>query len=245
MNYIDNEECRTLCLNLLHADTEDGVIRLLEDAGLWASPTAWRLYGDRENNFSTIGNQQSRPDAALVEKLVNSEDARLMSECMRLGIDPRGPQAPQSVRAAVAQFFDHKDLVTTPTAGRIASWSDEKRRRIAQGITLCATGAPPRKGRPCFTVADCGEGQTPEMMPDTLLSLDKSNKLRIQFVQGKFNMGGTGILKFCGRHNLELVLSKRDPEIIRVGSLDGDSKWGFTIVRREDPTEGSRSSVYT
>jgi|SRR6516164_1026093 hypothetical protein len=41
----------------------------------------------------------------------------------------------------------------------------------------------------CFTVSDNGEGQTPDKMPYTLLSLDRSNKLRVPFVQGKFNMG--------------------------------------------------------
>lgn len=245
MTILGNDDCKKLCLDILAADTEAGVIALLTNAGLWSSPSAWRLYGDRENNFSTIGNQQSRPDAALVEKLVNSEDARLMSECMRRGIDPESPNAPQNMRAAVARFFDEKDITTHPTAGRIALWSDEKRRTVAQGITLCATGASPRQGRPCFTIADCGEGQTPDRMPDTLLSLDKSNKLRIPFVQGKFNMGGTGVLKFCGRNNLELVLSKRDPKILPQNASISDSLWGFTVVRRQDPPEGSRSSVYT
>jgi hypothetical protein len=240
-----NEETKRLCLDLLHADTEDAVITLLESAGLWKAPV-WRLYGDQENNFSTIGNQQSRPDAALVEKIINSEDARLMAECLRREIDPQSPDAPQSVRAAVALFFDDKDLAKYPEAGRIAGWSRDKRWEIARGITLSATGATPReKGKPCFTIADCGEGQTPDMMPDTLLSIGKSNKLRIPFVQGKFNMGGTGILKFCGRHNFELVISKRDPEILGKKSGPSDSLWGFTIVRRENPTEGARSSVYT
>lgn len=245
MNVLGNDDCKKLCLDILAADTEADVIALLNTAALWSSPSAWRLYGDRENNFSTIGNQQSRPDAALVEKLVNSEDARLMSECMRRGIDPESPNAPQNMRAAVARFFDEKDITTHPTAGRIALWSDEKRRTVAQGITLCATGASPRQGRPCFTIADCGEGQTPDRMPDTLLSLDKSNKLRIPFVQGKFNMGGTGVLKFCGRNNLELVLSKRDPKILPTNASNSDTLWGFTVVRRQDPPEGSRSSVYT
>jgi len=245
MTVLGNDDCKKLCLDILAADTEADVIALLNTAGLWSSPSAWRLYGDRENNFSTIGNQQSRPDAALVEKLVNSEDARLMSECMRRGIDPESPSAPQNMRAAVARFFDEKDITTHPTAGRIALWSDEKRRTVAHGITLSATGASPRQGRPCFTIADCGEGQTPDRMPDTLLSLDKSNKLRIPFVQGKFNMGGTGVLKFCGRNNLELVLSKRDPKILPQNASASDSLWGFTVVRREDPPVGSRSSVYT
>ena len=83
-------------------------------------------------------------------------------------------------------------------------------------------------------------------MPDSLLSLNKSNKLRIPFVQGKFNMGGTGVLKFCGRRNLQLVVTRRSPAILR-GHFDhpSDAQWGFTVVRREDPGDGRRSSVYT
>jgi hypothetical protein len=245
MRAMNNDETEKLCLELLHADTEQDVIALLEKANLWSTPGVWRLYGDRENNFSTIGNQQSRPDAALVEKLINSEDARLMSECMSRGIDPQGPDAPQTIRDAVARFFDEKDPSMSPNAGKIALWGEPKRRKVARGITLSATGASPKSGRPCFTIADSGEGQTPEMMPETLLSLDKSNKLRIPFVQGKFNMGGTGILKFCGRRNLEFVLSKRNPSILRHGGVASDHQWGFTVVRREDPSGFARSSVYT
>jgi hypothetical protein len=71
-------------------------------------------------------------------------------------------------------------------------------------------------------------------MPETLLSLNKSNKLRIPFVQGKFNMGGTGVLKFCGRHHLQLILTRRNPRVLRGKSARAsDSEWGFTLVRRE------------
>ena len=47
----------------------------------------------------------------------------------------------------------------------------------------------PQAGRPCLTVADQGEGQTPDTFPDTFMSIQRNNKLRIPFVQGKFNMG--------------------------------------------------------
>lgn len=245
MQSMTNADLKTLCLELLLADSENEVIELLERAELWSDTTKWRLYGDRENNFSTIGNQQSRPDAALVEKLVNSEDARLMSECLARKINPKGADAPRSVRDAVARFFDEKDSETCPTSGRISFWPDGKRRLVARGITLSATGASPRNGKPCFTIADCGEGQTPDSMPDTLLSIDKTNKLHIPFVQGKFNMGGTGILKFCGKNNLELVISKRNPAILGPNASVSDHSWGFTVVRRENPSEGARSSVYT
>lgn len=169
-----------------------------------------------------------------------------MNECLVRGTNPEGPQAPKGLREAVAMFFDESSNPSSPYAGQIKNWPDSKRTEIARGITLAATGVGPRSGNPCFTISDCGEGQTPEMMPTTLLSLNLSNKLRIPFVQGRFNMGGTGVFKFCGRCNLQLVLSRRNPAILK-GRLDhpSDAQWSFTVVRREDPEGGRRSSVYT
>ena len=59
-------------------------------------------------------------------------------------------------------------------------------------------------------------------------------------------MGGTGVLKFCGHQNLQLIISRRNPAILN-GKLkhQSDTQWGFTIVRREDPSGSRRSSVYT
>ncbi|MFZ5898687.1 MAG: hypothetical protein ACOYU7_05885, partial [Bacillota bacterium] len=69
------------------------------------------------NNFAVIGNQQSKPDAALVEKIVNSVDARLILECLLKGIDPEGPEAPISVREALQYFLrKKKDLYGFPTS---------------------------------------------------------------------------------------------------------------------------------
>jgi hypothetical protein len=241
---MNDAQVKELCLSLMKADKEEEVIQLLKDTGYWDNPAAWRYYGDRESNYNTIGSQQSRPEAALVEKLINSVDARLMNECFVQGIDPEGPDAPQTIREAVAQFFEESP--NTSTAGFVREWLDSKRTEVARGITLAASGAMPDAGNPCFTISDCGEGQTPEMMPYTLLSLDRTNKLRIPFVQGKFNMGGTGALRFCGQHNLQLVVSRRSPAIIDGTSLHpSDSQWGFTVVRRENPEGGRRSSVYT
>ena len=244
---MEESQAKELCLSLITADSEEKVIDLLREARYWDHPAVWRFYGDRETNFNTIGNQQSRPDAALVEKLVNSVDARLMNECFVRGLDPEGPEAPQSVREGVALFFEHNSNPNSTIAGRISDWPDARRREIGRGITLAATGFMPREGNPCFTISDCGEGQTPGKMPLTLLSLDRSNKLRVPFVQGKFNMGGTGVLQFCGRHNLQLVVSRRNPSILeRVGiEQDSDSDWGFSVVRREDPGAGRRTSAYT
>lgn len=67
---MNDSQARDLCLALMNAETEDEVIKLLDGSGFWRNRACWRFYGDYENNYNTIGNQQSRPDAALIEKLV-------------------------------------------------------------------------------------------------------------------------------------------------------------------------------
>ena len=131
---------------------------------------------------------------------------------------------------------------TATRLGHVADWSPKHRREVSDRITLAATGS---RQTPSFTVVDSGEGQTPGSMPNTLLSLDQKNKIDIHFVQGKFNMGGTGALRFCGKNNLQLVISRRNPSIQPVGTVDGLSHdWGFSVVRRENPTGAKRVSTY-
>jgi hypothetical protein len=240
-------QAKELCLALMKADSEEMVIGLLKEAGLWDNKDLWRFYGDYENNYNTIGNQQGRPDAALVEKVVNAVDARLMNECLVRGIDAEGSKAPQSIRQAVAMFFDESYRPDSAHAGQVKNWPDKKRTETARWLTLVATGAKPGSGNPCFTISDLGEGQTPEKMPDTFLSLTKSNKLRIPFVQGKFNMGGTGVFEFCGPNGMQLIVTRRNPKIVGAKAAHpSDTQWGFTIVRRENAGAGPvRNSVYT
>src|SRR6266581_175275 len=137
---MNNEQKRELCLALICADSETEVIRILTNAGYWENKRALRLYGDRENNFSTIGNQQNRPDAALVEKLINSVDARLMHECLARGINPESPVAPQMILDAVARFFEEGTRHDSIYSGQVRVWDNEMRREVARGITLAATG---------------------------------------------------------------------------------------------------------
>ena len=241
-----NDTKRKLALSLLHADSESKVIALLCEYDLWDNPKAWRLYGDRDGNFSVIGNQQSRPEAALVEKIVNSVDARLMKECLARGIEPSSAEAPQSVGEAVARFIEGVEPIGE-TAGNVRFWSPERQRDQSRNITLAVTGSKPKQtGGTSITIVDLGEGQTPAKMPDTFLSIDRENKLRIPFVQGKFNMGGTGALKFCGREGLQLIITRRCPAI--PGDVNGpEAAWGFTVVRRVRPVPGIgevRNSVY-
>jgi len=237
-----NEELKQMCLSLVRADTEGEVIKILKEKGFWDNQKFWRYYGDKEDNFSTVGNQQSRPEAALVEKVVNSVDAVLMNECWLRGISPEDNAAPKNIYEAVSLYFQG-NAKKCDTLGHLAYWTTQKRTEVSRLITIAATGD---RANPCFIVSDAGEGQTPNVMPLTLLDLSHKNKLRIQFVQGKFNMGGTGVFQFCGRHNLQLIVTRRNPNILKYPLSDeSDKSWGFTVIRREDPTPGRKSSVYT
>src|SRR3984893_5010073 len=237
---MNNGQIRDLCVGLLHAETEDEVIALLKKADYWEDPTVWRHYGDVENNWGQGGNQQSLAEAALVEKIVNAVDARLINECLERGIDPKGPDAPKNIREAVSRFFEGGSGDKISIGGFLEEWTGEKIRDVAQGITLCGTGTKPILN---LTISDCGEGQTPRKIPTTILSLSKSNKMYIQFVQGQFNQGGTGALRFCGKHNLQLVISRRNPKLLGPDPDDDDKNWGFTIVRRERPEGGRKNSI--
>lgn len=237
-----NEELKQICLSLLRADTEGEVIKILKEKGFWDNQKFWRYYGDKEDNFSTVGNQQSRPEAALVEKVVNSVDAMLMNGCWLRGILPEDNAAPKSIHEAVSLYFQG-NAKKYDTLGHIGYWTTQKRTEVSRLITIAATGD---RTNPCFIISDAGEGQTPNLMPLTLLDLSHKNKLRIQFVQGKFNMGGTGVFQFCGRHNLQLIVTRRNPKILKYPLSDeSDKTWGFTVIRREDPILGRKSSVYT
>jgi hypothetical protein len=224
MPKMTNAQIHKLAMDLLHADGEGAVVKVLQYAELWDAPDNWRLLGDDENNFKTVGGQQARPEPALVEKLINSIDARLTGACLRAGIDPTSADAPQTILDARKMFFNTTD-----------------RTDLAKSITLAISGARPHQdGMPCLTICDLGEGQTPAAVPDTFMSIDRKNKLRIPFVQGKFNMGGTGALMFCGKRKLQLLITRRDPEILKrqPSRRSDDSLWSVTVVRRETPPEG-------
>lgn len=226
---------KSLAIELAKCNDENEVVEKLKNAGYWDDYKFWHAYGDNENNYSTIGNQQSKADAALVEKLINSVDAVLMKECMVRGIEMSGPDAPQSIKEALRQFFNVFE-------GQISELDQRTRSKMAESIILAATGS---KSQPCLVIADRGEGQTPNKLPGTILSISKNNKLRVPFVQGKYNMGGTGALSFCGERGLQLVISRRCPQIPNSDNDPSFDDWAFTIVRREEPREGRRSSMFT
>lgn len=237
-------ETRDLADRLMRADKCEEVVDLLMEIGYWQDEKLWRYLGDSETNFSAIGNQQSDPVSSVVEKIINGVDARLMNVCIERNIEPESDEAPATMRAAVAKFFEEGS--NPETDGLIRYWSDPKIRSESRFITVAATGNKPVDGSPCISIADQGEGQTPDSFSDTFMSLQKGNKNRILFVQGKYNMGGTGALSFCASpHRLQLIISRRNPQLLADNPSDRDNKWGITVVRSEKPVGNEKNSKFT
>ena len=224
------------CKELISAEHEDRMLEILNQQGFTIErDDIWKPLGGNPGNFSTIGNQQADASAALIEKLVNSIDAVLLAECFKHKIDSESAEAPKSMAEAVDKFFDIKD-------GRLDYISPREQTELAERIRFMVTGD---KKLPCINIIDDGDGQSPSGFKDTFLSTTTSSpKIKIPFVQGKFNAGSTGSLQFCGEHNIQLILSKKNPHCPLASETDSYDEWGFTIVRRKRPSKGEKSSVF-
>lgn len=205
---------------LYFAPTEDELDKIIKNHSHIFKPENWHPLGGHENNFGVIENQQSTPIAALIEKITNSIDAVLMKKCLEAGINPKSNQAPQSMDKARTIFFpNHTD------------WDLARfRNQQAESIQILADG--PRR-KTSLIIYDDGEGQHPEEFENTFLSLLRGNKNEIHFVQGKYNMGGSGAIVFCGKKRYQLIGSKR---------YDNTGEFGFTLIR-EHPLSQAEKGV--
>jgi hypothetical protein len=219
----------SLLKDLLEAEDEAAAIEALTSRGLLQEPNRWRYLGNMPNNQSIVHGQQSSPAAALVEKCTNSLDAILLRHCKARGIDPRSKSAPSTMAKASELFF-----------GDLGERSPTDIRRIAEvSMVLYATGS---KARPSLSLYDSGEGQLAEAFPTTFCSLiygsnEGSYKGAIPFVQGRFNMGGTGVLPFCGeKYKLQLIVSRVPEDVAK----KTDHEWAYTIFcffkSKQDPS---------
>lgn len=214
-------DAKEVCLRLLAAESESEVQEIIRDTPEMADRRNWKPLDNRDTNFNITSNQASDGGKALTELMTNMVDAVLMKHAYLKGINPKGPAAPTSMYEAVDQ------LVKNLRGGKLVNLDpkDPWLRDFAQkNLVIGITGAKTKKdGLPCYSFVDNGEGQNPDDFERTFLSLSAANKKTIPFVQGKFNMGSSGVLRYCGRRWFKLIVSRR---------YDGSSPWGWTLTRR-------------
>ncbi|MBT7896243.1 MAG: hypothetical protein HN564_04530 [Flavobacteriales bacterium] len=227
---MNNEQIKKLALDLYAADKEEVVVRILEKNKLW-DRSKWQILGGDRQATSIANAQQDNPVGALVEKIINSIDAVLTKECLKRDIDPTSKEAPQTMRDAQIDYFNIYD-------GNLSNITPSERNKLSQNIHLVASGY--KSKNPCLAIIDKGEGQEPEEFSKTLLSLNQSLKQKVQFVQGKHGMGGTGVISYCSeKHRFQLIISKKNNEIASRSS----DEWGVTVIRRFSAEGNERIST--
>ena len=221
------EKFKKLFWEIFNCNGEKELYKIVISNDLLKNPNNWYPYGGKSkndrSNFATFENQQPNPVSALVEKITNSIDALLLKKCKQKNIDPKSQKAPRTMEDATEEFFDIPK-------GDIGELLGNQRTKLARdNIQITATGG---KGSPDLMIWDNGEGQRPDDFKDTFLSIANNNKTDIAFVQGKYNMGSTGAVVFCGEYRYQLIASKKDQDIFNKENNSKKNLFGWTLVRR-------------
>lgn len=217
---MNQAESKKLFDDLYQCPNERAVDELIEKNKRHFVNENWYPLGENFSNYGVIENQQSNPIAALIEKITNSIDAILTRKCIEAGIIPSSKQAPKTMEEAIQKFFPNSK-----------SW-DLASFRKAQSESLQILADGPKMDT-SLIIYDDGEGQHPQDFERTFLSLLRGNKNEIHFVQGKYNMGGSGAIVFCGKKSYQLIASRR---------FDKSGKFGFTLVREHPLTDEEKQT---
>ena len=229
---MDSSKMERLFWQIFKCNGENDLHKLIVKNEYLKNTDNWYPYGgdskDDRFNFNTFENQQPHSGAALVEKITNSIDALLLKKCKQKNIDPKSQDAPRTMEEATEQFFNIP-------RGDIGELLGEERVQMARdNIQIIATGNGDTID---LMIYDYGEGQHPDNFKNTFLSLNKNNKTDIAFVQGKYNMGSTGAVVFCGEYRYQLIASKMDQQVFNQSSKYSENLFGWTLVRRHILTE--------
>jgi hypothetical protein len=174
-----------------------------------------RYLGDKEANWGEISSPAD-PTALVFERVTNMWDALLERVARRTGKSWPTPAAAAADILGVARTDDLTDT------------ERDRHARLAI-ITLHDSDEP--KLRPTLSFRDYGIGIGHAEMPDTILSLAGSNKLRKPYLHGIFGKGGSSACVFS---DATIVISRKQPALLGVGEADLIS---IAVIREDDAVD--------
>lgn len=168
----------------------------------------WHPFDENLSNVSSIG-LGTKPGRSLTERVTNAMDAVLEARV------PTGVEnLPTSCRQAAKQWFGRP--ITGPDDGLFRwKYSDSDYDRLIN-VVMLESGI---ETAPTVDVLDKGIGLLPEDFPDTILSLQRGNKLKKLHLIGAFGQGGAATLSFSD-YALIVSRQKNKPQVV-----------GFTLIR--------------
>jgi hypothetical protein len=181
----------------------------------------WRPLGDREGNFATV-HLTANPEVSLVERITNGIDAtfeRLAEETPEL----------KTIRSP--REFSEKALGFK--GGVIADSIKRRKKEVAMesgvDVTLWDGDAPES---PTIDVSDDGIGLTRKEIPETILSLNQSNKITKWYLMGRFGQGGSTTFAFT---DFSILVSRK---------FTGSNEVSFTVVKFQPPAHDEKDGKY-
>lgn len=206
---------KALAKQVLEAKDVNDVRKLIESAKEVYNVLEPRPVGDRPNNIGTI-RLGSDPALGLVERVTNGMDALL-----HLGRLQDTSGTPKDPREAARMWYG------VPFGG-LAEMTEAERRNLAQNLRLWLEDSGTKK-RPTVVIEDKGTGQPAAAFPDTLVSLNESNKVGQPWTMGTYGQGGAVTFGFS---EATVILSRPHPHV----RGDGENTIAWTVVQRyEDP----------
>jgi len=180
--------------------TEQEVANLIHDIEDYPD-VDWVPLGREPNNYSIVENQQADAMAAFTELVVNSIDAIILRSFFNeFGDDYTGDEFSSLDEAAEELVEEDRD-----------------------DIEVIATGE--QNGPYSLTLYDNGCGQPRDKFEHTFLNVLTPGELKqeFDFLQGKYGMGSTGVLPFCGEKGYKLIAS---------ADYNTPNKWSWSIIRK-------------
>ncbi len=174
-----------------------------------------RYLGDNESNWSSIASAVD-PRVVVFERVTNMWDALIEAEAERRG------DFSQPTPADAAHVF-----LGVPRGGP-SEMTEAERRALAARAVLVLRDSDDPVSRPTLAFRDLGIGLTAEQMPDTILSLERSNKLRKPYTHGVFGKGGSVACMFS---MATIIVTRRQPELL---GEDQEDRVALAIVRQGD-----------
>lgn len=166
----------------------------------------WVPLGGRPNNKATV-EAAGDPGRSIVERLTNGIDAIIEHQHK----EHNGVPDCHSPKQAGQAWFG------IPEEG-LSALSNAQRRALAQKIQIKMLPGDNKDAR-IVEIRDFGTGLSPERMPDTILSLNESNKTTKYYLAGAYGQGGSSTFASC---KFTIIASKADGDTV-----------GFTIVKRQ------------
>ncbi|KKK73283.1 hypothetical protein LCGC14_2895370, partial [marine sediment metagenome] len=216
----------------------------------------WEPIGGNKDNMRYIGNQKTNASGTLTELIINSIDSLLILGCIKSGKNPTELDAPKDMNDASELYYkipngDIYNCFPKEKTGLSGGWIRLSKNvktqnnipitKLAENINLIFLNSNHGKKRNTIIVYDKGTGQAPQDFKNTFLYHKTDNKLKIPFVQGKYGMGGTGVIPRCGLKKYVFILSCRHPDICKPSEKN---KWGWTIIRKHEASKDEKMSYY-